>query len=62
LLNKIINKFLKKKECTHPSRSVEHNILITEITYHSVQIIHSKQCWVVLTQILVKCGQTQMLG
>jgi len=23
---------------------------------------HSKQCWVVLTQIWVKYGQTQMLG
>jgi len=24
--------------------------------------LHSKQCWVVLTQIWVKYGQTQMLG
>jgi len=26
------------------------------------KIIHSKKCWVVSTQIWVKCGQTQMLG
>jgi len=25
-------------------------------------IKHSKKCWVVLTQIWVKYGQTQMLG
>jgi len=24
--------------------------------------IHSKKCWVVLTQFWVKCGQTQPLG
>jgi len=23
--------------------------------------MHTKKCWVVLTQIWVKCGQTQML-
>jgi len=27
-----------------------------------VLFTHSKQCWVVLTQMWVKYGQTQMLG
>jgi len=29
--------------------------------FYSV-LVHSKQCWVVSTQIWVKYGQTQMLG
>jgi len=32
------------------------------ITPFSVFSTHSKQCWVVSTQIWVKYGQTQMLG
>jgi len=30
--------------------------------FRNTQMLHSKKCWVVSTQIWVKYGQTQMLG
>jgi len=38
-----------------------HYLMFTNTTF-AFNNIHSKQCWVVLTQNRVKYGQTQMLG
>jgi len=36
--------------------------LLRAVIIHRLNQAHSENCWVVLTQIWVKYGQTQMLG
>jgi len=52
--------FIKHFKCTLVYLT-SHEELLKHDFFLNV-LLHSKKCWVVLTQIWVKCGQTKMLG
>jgi len=43
-------------------KSKFHGIIGIKLILINLNLLHSKKCWGVLTQIRVKHGQTQMLG
>jgi len=45
-----------------PSKNNKSITVMKQTFWFSAFSIHSKKCWVVLTQFWVKYGQTQMLG